>query len=578
MDKKKMATPTTTTLSRASWGPRTISVRALGMTLTALTLALSCAPTPTRAHEGHHHAPSNPEVPIDTTLKLHMILQSFVWAVLFPTTMVLGMIRHRLHVPLATLSMALTVVGYLLGRNHGGRTFPRSAHGTLAGILVFYMIAQTTLGLYLKLHLKWRGEAKIRPAILLAHGILGKTFPLIGWVQMVLGITTLQSWCYGGHLGQCLAHYIMGSSFIAYSLILLIMMKAGAGWLARRGKSQEWFDSWVICLWGLVNTFTEHQGGPWTHKDLQHTTMGVVWFFGGAVGIWTSRRGKRTIFPGVIIVITGWAMSGHAQKLMLSTMVHGLFGYALMAAGVARIVEVCFVLQDRPTGEVDSAPEPNAPPHTAPSLNDPPRTAAELRGHTEWTPVRAFQFLPAWLLAAAGVLFMSATDEELRWADGRGVDHITWGLIDFSIAFALFLWFNVLLELYTKSGGRYGCRQNGDASGSGAAAAERGQANGGNRAWYSRLSMGGRGGDHDDDNEGDAMQMDTTNKRNNDHGRRQQNRDYPSSSASASSSSDVRETHVLFDEDEGDEDAKSLHADTMDRDPFDDGEGGQRRR
>lgn len=54
---------------------------------------------------------------------------------------------------------------------------------------------------------------------------------------------------------------------------------------------------------------------------------------------------------------------------------------------------------------------------------------------------------------------MSATDEELRWADGKGeyafvllthplltllpilgLDHITWGLIDFSLSFVIFLW------------------------------------------------------------------------------------------------------------------------------------------
>ena len=24
---------------------------------------------------------------------------------------------------------------------------------------------------------------------------------------------------------------------------------------------------------GIINTFTEHHGGPWTHKDMQHTMM-----------------------------------------------------------------------------------------------------------------------------------------------------------------------------------------------------------------------------------------------------------------------------------------------------------------
>lgn len=33
---------------------------------------------------------------------------------------------------------------------------------------------------------------------------------------------------------------------------------------------------------------------------------------------------------------------------MLSTMVHSVFGYTLMAAGLARIVEIAFVLRDKP--------------------------------------------------------------------------------------------------------------------------------------------------------------------------------------------------------------------------------------
>lgn len=61
------------------------------------------------------------------------------------------------------------------------------------------------------------------------------------------------------HTGQCLAHFIMGSSFVAYGIILLIMLRVGAPFLLKRGRSQEWYDSWVIMLWGIVNTFTEHR-------------------------------------------------------------------------------------------------------------------------------------------------------------------------------------------------------------------------------------------------------------------------------------------------------------------------------
>ena len=37
-------------------------------------------------------------------------------------------------------------------------------------------------------------------------------------------------------------------------------------------------------------------------------------------------------------------MADHQQALMISTRVHAIFGYTLMLAGFARIVEVCFVM------------------------------------------------------------------------------------------------------------------------------------------------------------------------------------------------------------------------------------------
>lgn len=442
-------------------------------TLRLLSSFVLAALPAVEAHGHHSDGPADNSVPIDSILWIHIGVQAFAWFFLFPLAMVLGLVRHRLHVPVATTSLALTVGGYFLGHGHGGRSFPHTAHGTMASLLVFYLAAQTFLGVYLKLHLQWRHEKWIRPTLVTIHGVLGRSFPIVGWVQMVFGISTLQSWCFGGHLGQCLAHYIMGSAFQAYAAILIIMMKAGGDWLQRRGQSQEWFDSWVIMLWGIVNTFTEHHGGPWTHKDLQHTLMGVLWWAGGAVGIWLSRGGRRNVFPSIIIILTGWAMSAHSQALMISTMVHSLFGYALMGAGITRMIEVCFVLQDRPTGTTSDSP------NTA--------RASEEPSNGSWYPIRAFQYLPPYLLVASGVLFMSATDEELRWADAQGVDHATWGLIDFSASMLMFLWINVLVDLYVSYGGRYGAaRSNASQARSGDREAQSHPA----RSLYSRLSMG----------------------------------------------------------------------------------------
>ena len=159
-------------------------------------------------------------------------------------------------------------------------------------------------------------------------------------------------YCRGDHLGQCLAHFIMGSAFIGYGIVLTIILLVGQMWLKRTGRSQEFFDSLIIAAWGCVNTFTEHRwGGPWVANDLQHTSMGIVWWCAGLLGIWFSRkrngRPKRNLIPAIVIIMTGWAMSAHPQGLHLSTEVHTVFGYTLMAAGAARIVEIAFVLRDR---------------------------------------------------------------------------------------------------------------------------------------------------------------------------------------------------------------------------------------
>ncbi len=90
---------------------------------------------------------------------------------------------------------------------------------------------------------------------------------------MIFGAATLGGYCSGDGLNQCLAHYIMGSGFIAYGILLAIVLLVGSEWIQSTGRSQEWFDSFVIMIWGIVNTFTEHHGPVtvWSHKDLQHT-------------------------------------------------------------------------------------------------------------------------------------------------------------------------------------------------------------------------------------------------------------------------------------------------------------------
>ena len=222
------------------------------------------------------------------------------------------------------------------------------------------LFLQIGLGIYLRLHLTKGFHGRMRHYIVVGHGIVGKLLPVASWIQMLFGGITALGFCREDHLGQCLAHFIMGSAFIGYGIILTIMLLVGQVWLTRTGRSQEFFDSSFITLWGIINTFTEHHwGGPWVHNDLQHTSMGIVWWCAGLVGIWLSRgRGgspKRNLIPGIVIFLTGWAMSGHPQHLPLSAMVHSIFGYTLMLAGGMRMVEVAFLLRDRTTLSEDGS-------------------------------------------------------------------------------------------------------------------------------------------------------------------------------------------------------------------------------
>jgi len=205
----------------------------------------------------------------------------------------------------------------------------------------------------------------------------------------------------------------MGSAFIAYGIILVILLLVGQAWLRRTGRSQEFFDSLVIAAWGCVNTFTEHRWGhEWGHNDLQHTSMGIIWWAAGLVGVWLSRtrggRPKRNLIPGMVIFVTGWAMSAHPQHLPISTMIHTVFGYTLMAAGAARIIEISFVLKDR--SFIADGSDPNS-----------------------------FQYMTPFLLIAGGFMFMGATEEQMQILHDANVTHVSYVLILFSVAFLLFL-------------------------------------------------------------------------------------------------------------------------------------------
>ncbi|KAI1114291.1 hypothetical protein F5Y14DRAFT_189441 [Nemania sp. NC0429] len=379
------------------------------------------------------------DAPIDTILWIHIFIQMAAWGVIFPLGMVLGMVKSRWHVPLQVVGTALAIVGYFIGHRHKGREFRHdNVHSKFALPISLMLGAQVVLGIYLKLHLEKGIHGKIRRVAKLGHGILGKALPIFAWAQMLFGGITALGFCQGEHVAQCLAHFIMGSAFIAYGILLTILLLVGQLWLKRTGRSQEFFDSAVITAWGVVNTFTEHRwGSAWVENDWQHTTMGIIWWCAGLVGIWLSRdrdgRPQRNFIPGFIILITGWAFGGHPQHMQVSAEVHKMYGYTLMAAGATRIIEVSLVLRDRATISANGR------------------------------ETNSFQYIPVFLLYASGFMFMGATEEQMELVASSSMDHVSYILILYSLAALLFLFTLMLVQIYDSNTGPALAKKEGDA-------------------------------------------------------------------------------------------------------------------
>lgn len=388
-------------------------------------------------HEHHAEMPQGEHTtadPIDGILWAHILIMGLAFGIVFPVGLVLGLTRNRWHVSTQTLGGLLAILGFVLGHLHKGRQFEaHNIHASFGNWLLFLTIAQVVIGVYLKLHLQRGILAHVRKLIVKIHYIIAIFIPIFSWVQFGFGVIVLQGFCHADHLGQCLAHGIMGSSFIAYGYVLAIMLHFGDAYLRNANRSQEFYDSSIITLWGIVNTFTEHRWGQsWSHGDYQHTSMGIIWWCAGMLGIalsknWKTGEPRRNHVPALVMIFTGWAMSQHAQHLMFSTKVHAFFGYALMCGGIVRIIEIAFVLKDKPSDRND---------------------------------IKTWQYLTPFLLIESGICFCGANEEQLQTLYDAGVDHSSYLLVISSCAFLIYLLCIGLIYLYI--GAKKGDNDGGD--------------------------------------------------------------------------------------------------------------------
>ncbi|CAH6718220.1 protein Ytp1p [[Candida] jaroonii] len=243
---------------------------------------------------------------------------------------------------------------------------------------------------------------------------------LTGWVRICMAPIALFGFCYGKHTGQCLAHGIMGTAFIVYGFALSLILVVP--WFRNRsnGKPQEFYDSLVMCVWGIVNTFTEHRWGkePWNMGDYDHTSMGIVWWCGGLLGMWLSRKDKRSFIPAILLIYTGWSMSQHVQHLELSTKVHAMFGLVLMGSGFSRIIEISFVLKDNYSSDSGK--------------------------------IISFQYFPPFCLVLSGLMFMGANEEQLILVHELAAPYPAYVLTLVGAGCMIFLWILLLINFYLR--------------------------------------------------------------------------------------------------------------------------------
>ncbi|EGG02139.1 uncharacterized protein MELLADRAFT_38759 [Melampsora larici-populina 98AG31] len=361
------------------------------------------------------------------SLQFHVVFQSITWAFIFPLGVVLGLKKSRYHVPCQILGTVLTIPGFLLpSYAHLGKPpHPSHAHSVFGYLLIWYLIFQVGFGIFLKLHLYQ--TSRIRYFIQRFHFYLGSCFPIISWTQLLLGGITGLRICFGTHTGQCVSHMLVGSAFVFHGIFLLLMIHFGQPWLSRCGYSQEFLDSCVLTAWGLVKTFTEHGlfftgGQVWSHRDTQNTVLGIFWFVTGSLGIYLSRGKRRSIIPGLMIIITGWTISLHQQSSPYSDLVHGVFGYTLMAAGLSKLLDV-YLFDDQI------------------NLNSSSTSSIKF-SRLHLTP---------FLLLNSGIMYLSSTDQQLRMVLVKQIDHSTYTLIQICLSTLIYFFVNLLINLFDRS-------------------------------------------------------------------------------------------------------------------------------
>ncbi|KPV74635.1 uncharacterized protein RHOBADRAFT_27024 [Rhodotorula graminis WP1] len=223
---------------------------------------------------------------------------------------------------------------------------------------------------------------------------------LLGYVEVCSGVAVWTGTCRERYLNGCLAHVVKGSIFVWYGL-LTFARYCGAfsslGWAWNRHPSKtttiwtaEFVEAAVITLYGSTNVWMERFGktGAWSVKDVQHVSIAVLFWAGGALGMllesrtvrsWLSTpaaqasgRGLSAItppaaaafsfnpFPALCIFVIGVAMAAHHQNYVFQVEIHALWGNLLAAFAIFRFMTYFFLYLRPPASILPGRPPTEA--------------------------------------------------------------------------------------------------------------------------------------------------------------------------------------------------------------------------
>ncbi|KAF9978900.1 hypothetical protein BGZ73_008405 [Actinomortierella ambigua] len=350
-----------------------------------------------------------------------------------------------------------------------------SVHKTLGIVLFLLLLLQTAIGVYRKLA-KTRSRLRI-PWMMGSfprniHKYLGRAHLPLAYIQILLGVVKLLEAAEGQYFGQAISHLVMGGSFWWYGCLYIAYLVNSFPSVRR----PEFVESIVMTIWGVINFSILHQWGTrWSHSDLEHTSLGLLWTFGGAASLLIESRfnplkmviGNRNPMPALMIMMTGYAMSQHAQYFQFPTTVHTFFGYSLMLSGVCRLIQLAL----RPSSTAISLTPPawreRSQSNSTVDVDD---DVTVLDGHGKSrfgpgeasqqgiargeTPISAFfGFLSGFGIIESGLLFQSAHERQINWAMWYMPDASVYILWFTCLAFASVFFLMCVLQAGRKSSG-----------------------------------------------------------------------------------------------------------------------------